>query len=68
MNVLYSMPNLFSFLFSPFLKYKNFCYEFGGISRAELLEFIANSLYLFMTGAIFGVAPGCLLLPPLTIA
>ena len=39
-----SMPNLFSFLFSPFLKYKNFCYEFGGISRAELLEFIAIPL------------------------
>ena len=64
MNVLYSMPNLFSFLFSPFLKYKNFSYEFDDFSRAELLEFIANSLYLFITGTIFGVAPGCLLLPP----
>ena len=64
-----SMPNLFFFpFFLSFLNYKNFCYEFGDISRAELLEFIANSLYLFMTGAIFGVAPGCLLLPPLTIA
>ena len=63
-----SMPNLFSFLFFlPFLKSKNFCYEFGDISRVELLEFIAIP-YLFMTGTIFGVAPGYLLLPPLTIA
>ena len=51
-----SMPNLFFFPFLPFLKYKNFCYEFGDISRAELLEFIANSLYLFITSTIFGVA------------
>ena len=40
-----SMPNLFFFpFFLPFLNYKNFCYEFGDISRAELLEFIAIPL------------------------
>ena len=68
MNVLWQHAKPFFFpFFLPFLKYKSFCYEFGDISRAELLEFIAIP-YLLMTGTIFGVAPGCLLLPPFTIA
>jgi len=68
MNVLWqhAKPFFFPFFF-PFLKYKRFCYEFGDISRTELLEFIAIPLSVHDRHH-FWSSPCCLLLPPLTIA
>ena len=62
-----SMPNLFSFPFCHFWSIRTSVMNLA-ISVGPNYWNLLPSLYLFMIGTIFGVAPGCLLLPPLTIA